>query len=63
MKVDYDNTRTRTESVINGAENIENKSPFQLFAELYQQQNGKDMSEEQATFLNGIIEKVWEGEV
>ena len=63
MKVDYDNTRTRTESVINGAENIEKKSPFQLFAELYQQQNGKDMSEEQATFLNGIIEKVWEGEV
>lgn len=62
MKLDYDNTRTRHKAVIGGAEDLETKSPIELFAEFYHKQNGMEMTEEQTAFMNGMIEKIWEGE-
>lgn len=60
MALRYDNTRTRTESIITGGENVQKKRPEALFDELYQQQNGQPMSEEQRSFLLQLIEEIWE---
>ncbi len=62
MKLDYDNKRTRHKTEINAAENIETKTPFELFAELYMKQNGSGMSEEQEKFMKKLISEVWEDE-
>ncbi|MBO5976327.1 MAG: exonuclease SbcCD subunit D [Oscillospiraceae bacterium] len=63
MKLSYDNTRTRSNQNIDGAENIEQKSPLQLFAELYELQNNRPMSEEQNAFTRDLIESIWEGKI
>ena len=61
MKLSYDNTRTRTNQVINGAEDVQRKSPLELFDELYELQNNQPMSEEQRSFTQELIESIWEG--
>ena len=63
MKLSYDNTRTRTNRIIDGAEDVQRKSPLQLFEELYEQQNNQPMSEEQRAFTQELIETIWEGNV
>ena len=63
MKLIYDNTRTRTTHLIDGAEDVERKSPLQLFGELYELQNNQPMSEQQADFTRNLIEAIWEGNV
>lgn len=60
MKLSYDNTRTRTHQLIDGAVDVEQKSPLQLFAELYQQQNNQPMSDEQSNFTKSLIQTIWE---
>ena len=60
MKLDYDNLRTRTQTVIDGAEDVERKSPLELFGELYEKQNGAAMSEEQKKFSAELMERIWE---
>jgi exonuclease SbcD len=60
MKVDYDNTRTRSYNKIDSAADIEQKSEIELFSELYQMQNGKPMSQEQSDFLLKLIEDLKE---
>lgn len=62
MKLDYDNTRTRHSAAISGAENVETRSPIDLFAEFYELQNGLPMSAEQTELMASLIEKIWEGE-
>lgn len=59
MGLSYDNTRTRHSAEIDGAENVKDKPPIELFGEFYEMQNGKPMSEEQISFMNDIIERVW----
>ena len=61
MKLTYDNTRTRSNTFISGAVDVQKKSPLQLFGELYQQQNNQPMSEIQKDFLHTLIESIWEG--
>ncbi|MDD6311012.1 MAG: exonuclease SbcCD subunit D [Firmicutes bacterium] len=61
MKMSYDNTRTRHSQEIYAAENINQKSELDLFRELYEMQNGKEMSDEQNEFMISIIEKLKEG--
>ena len=63
MKLTYDNTRTRANQLVDGATDVEQKSPLQLFAELYEQQNNQPMSEEQSRFTQELIESVWEDKV
>ena len=63
MKLSYDNTRTRSSAVIDGAVDVQSKSPLQLFGELYELQNNQPMSEVQQTFLQELIENIWEGTI
>lgn len=60
MKLDYDNLRTRCSGTVDAIENIESKSPFELFADLFKQQNNQDMSEEQEEIMRNLIDKIWE---
>ena len=60
MKLDYDNLRTRGSGIVDAIENIESKSSFELFADLFKQQNNQDMSEEQEEIMRNLIDKIWE---
>lgn len=60
MKLSYDNRRTRHRAEISGAEDVEKKTPLDLFSEFYALQNGTPPTEEQSEFLSGLIESVWE---
>ena len=62
MKLDYDNTRTRTVFQLEAAQDTENQSPLQLFAKFYEKQNGTKPSEEQYALLEKLIETIWEEE-
>ena len=60
MKLDYDNIRTRTVSVIDGTETAEQKTEIELFEEFFEKQNGRPMSGEQRSFSEGLLEKIRE---
>lgn len=63
MKLDYDNTRTRNMSTIDGAENVEKKSPYEHFCEFYEKQNNQPMNDSQSNFIKALIEEIWEGKI
>ncbi|WP_024865807.1 exonuclease SbcCD subunit D [Butyrivibrio sp. FCS014] len=60
MKLSYDNLRTRSHQIIEDAQDVERKSPLELFEEFYEKQNNQPMSEEQRSFVAECIESVWE---
>ena len=60
MKLSYDNTRTRVDRIIDGAEEIRCKSLLELFGELYELQNNRPLSEQQRRFTQELIESIWE---
>ena len=62
MKLDYDNKRTRSVSKVDGAVDVETKTPIELFSDFYELQNNQPMSDEQKTFVEDLIEQVWEDE-
>jgi DNA repair protein SbcD/Mre11 len=62
MKLDYDNQRTRTNTVISGQADIENKSPLELLSEFFELQNNQPLSSMQKTFSEKIINQLWEDE-
>lgn len=61
LKLSYDNTRTRTDQIIDGAQEVQRKSPLTLFEELYELQNNQPMSDEQRFFVRELMEAIWEG--
>lgn len=62
MVLDYDNKRTRSGRIIEGDEEVERKSPYELFTEFYELQNNQPVSDDQAGYLRDLIEKIWEDE-
>ena len=60
MKLDYDNLRTRSVGTVDVTDDIESKSPLELFAELYKKQNNQDMNEEQEEIMKTLVEEIWE---
>ncbi|MCR5291904.1 MAG: exonuclease SbcCD subunit D [Eubacterium sp.] len=61
MKLSYDNKRTAMQQDVTDAEDVENKSPLELFGEFYEKQNNQEMTEEQREFVQDLIESIWEG--
>ena len=55
MSMEYDNTRTRSYSVIDNVETGESKSPLDYFEEFFEKQNGRKMSEKQRNYLLEIL--------
>ncbi len=63
MKLDYDNARTRGQGSAEWElKDLEQKSPLQLFSELFQKQNHKEMTEEQLQYMTALLEKIREAE-
>lgn len=60
MKLDYENTRTKRQQAMEVSEDVKQKSPLELFEELYELQNNQSMSEEQEIWMRTWIEKIWE---
>lgn len=60
MKLSYDNTRTRSNAVIDGAVDVQKKSKLELFSEFYEQQNNQPMSDIQQKYIQDLIETIWE---
>lgn len=58
MKIDYDNKRTRQSGEITATQSVENKTPQELFNELYKKQNNTDMSDCQMEFVSDLLEKI-----
>ena len=63
MSLDYDNSRSRSFSADISSEAPESRTPIELFAELYEKQNGVEMSDEQRRFCEELISEIWEGEI
>lgn len=63
MKLSYDNTRTRADQVIGSAGDVRQRSPLELFGELYALQNNQPMSDVQIRHVRELIESIWEGSV
>lgn len=60
MTLRYDNTRTRSNHIIDSAAAVQQKSPLELFDELYALQNNQPMSETQKAFTQELIDTIWE---
>ncbi len=60
MKLDYDNRRTRLQQNPMEEEARVDSSPMELFAQLFEKQNNQPMTPAQSTYLQGLIEKIWE---
>ena len=59
MRLEYDNMRTRASAIVPDSEGNDGRTPLEIFAGLYEAQNGKPMDEEQSGLINSLIEKVW----
>ena len=62
MKLDYDNKRTRSNSLIEGDLAVDTKSPMELFEDFYELQNNQPMNEKQRELVKSLIDKIWEDE-
>ena len=62
MKLDYDNQRTRTSGIIDGAADAERRTPLDLLEELFEKQNGHPLSDDQRELSNSLISKIWDEE-
>ena len=60
MRLDYDNTRTRSTSEIISENNVEAQSPQELFSKFFYMQNNQELSDEQEKLLSDLIESIWE---
>lgn len=60
MKLDYDNTRTRSSYDITQAQETERKSEIELVSEFFEKQNGKQMTERQLEYASDLIEQIKE---
>lgn len=63
LQLTYDNTRTRADRIVDGVEQVQNRSKLELFEELYEKQNNQPMSREQRSLVQTLIEEIWEGQV
>ena len=62
MKLDYDNKRTRNTAELDASKNYKDASPYDVFSEFYEIQNGQPMNKEQSDYIKELIESVMEGE-
>lgn len=60
MLLDYDNSRTREQKEIEGALDVDQKNPLELFDEFFERQNNRFMDEEEKALAGKMIDDVWE---
>ena len=62
MKLDYDNTRTRSVGHVEAEARIQTLSPLELFSQFYETQNGQPLSAQQEQITKQLIAQIWEGD-
>ena len=62
MDLEYDNTRTRTQSDIDAGEEALEKEPIEVLQELFLKQNGTAMNDFQTQTAARLIEEIWGAE-
>ena len=63
MLLDYNNRRTRSQKEVEQLDRVEERTPGELFAALYEQQNGQEMDSDRKEYLDGLIREIWEEQV
>lgn len=61
MRLEYKNKRTMNNESVNISQTEREKTPAELFQELYRLQNNADMDKEEKDFIYKIMEEIWEG--
>lgn len=59
MELSYDNTRTKTQSAVEAAEETLEKEPSEVLEDLYKIQNGAQMSDFQKELAARLIDEIW----
>lgn len=59
MKLDYDNTRTRSMGYDGESADVEKKDKIELFDELYEMQNGTKMNGVQKEYVEALMREIW----
>lgn len=62
MQLRYDNTRTRADARIDGAEASDRRTPLELFEDFYALQNGQDMTAEQHALIARLLAEIQEAD-
>ena len=60
MSVSYDNKRTKNIQLFENTAKVKEKTPIELFEELYEIQNNQMMNVEQMEFIKKLMEDIWE---
>ncbi len=60
MNLDYDNTRSRTSTVVHSDERRLKMTDMELLGEFYKDQSGSELSEEQTEYAKTLFEKIRE---
>ncbi|MDO4324655.1 MAG: exonuclease SbcCD subunit D [bacterium] len=58
MRLEYDNQRTRENQMVNRVEDVEKKTPQELFEEFFELQNNRPMSDEQKKFVHKMMQEI-----
>lgn len=61
MKLDYDNTRTRNSGTVTFSDELDKKSPLELFEDFFEQQNNMELNDQQKEYMEAVIQEIWEG--
>ena len=59
MKLEYENTRTKSSGAVQPVETAVDKSPMEYFMEFYEMQNNQPMTPEQSRIVEAMMEQIW----
>ncbi len=59
MKIEYDNLRTKSYCSVEDSQDTLNKSPIEIFSELFAIQNNRDMNEKEMSLITDIIKEAF----
>lgn len=60
MQLNYDNARTRSNEQLAAIGDLKQKQPLELFSEFYAARNGSPMNDEQISYVDKLIQNIWE---
>jgi len=62
LRLEYDNSRTRAQQTFEVLPEAGKMDPETLFSAFYQMQNGENMTDDMAEYMQGLIARLWGGE-
>ncbi len=60
MTLSYNNSRTRSVANLD-FENVDQKSPTEIFCDFFKEMNNREMVAEESDFVRNLIDSIWEG--